>query len=103
MPEQGDTSVDKLTTSSTTTATPSGWVIQIGATPDRSQAEDLLAKARNQGGTALSSAQPFTVAFANGNGQLFRARFGGFSSQDQAAAACKSLKRKGFGCWASQQ
>lgn len=107
VPEQGDTggAVDKLTTSSTTAteSTPSGWVIQIGATPDRAQAEDLLAKARSQGGKALSSATPFTVAFAKGNEQLFRARFGGFSSQDRAVAACKELKRKGFGCWASLQ
>ena len=104
MPEQGDAgaAVDKVTTSSTA-ATPSGWVIQIGATPDRGQAEDLLAKARNQGGKALSSATPFTVAFANGGTQLFRARFGGFSGQNDASAACKTLKRKGFNCWASQQ
>lgn len=109
MPEQGDTggAVDALTTSSTAVAetadVPSGWVIQIGATPDRGQAEDLLAKARDEGGKALSGAKPFTVAFANGNSQLFRARFGGFASQDRATAACKTLKRKGFGCWASQQ
>ena len=108
--EQGDTGgdVDKLTTSSTTAAiaseaTPSGWVIQIGATPDRGQAQDLLAKAKNQGGKALSSATPFTVAFNSGSQQLYRARFGGFDGQDRAAAACKALKRKGFACWASQQ
>jgi len=105
MPEQGDAgeSVDALTTSSTTlaetAAVPSGWVIQIGATPDRAQAEDLLAKASNQGGKALSGAKPFTVAHAG----LIRARFGGFDSQDRATAACKSLKRQGFGCWASRQ
>ncbi|MCT7666678.1 D-alanyl-D-alanine carboxypeptidase [Shinella kummerowiae] len=106
--EQGDTNgdVDELTTSSTTvasTATPSGWVIQIGATPDQGQASDLLAKAKNQGGKALSSAQPFTVAVNSGSGQLYRARFGGFDNQNGAAAACKALKRKGFACWASQQ
>jgi D-alanyl-D-alanine carboxypeptidase len=107
LPEQSEAegAVDKLTTSSTTAsvATPDGWVIQIGATPDRGQAENLLAKARDQGGKALSSATPFTVAFANGNEQLFRARFGGFANQDRAVAACKALKRKGFGCWASLQ
>ncbi|MGQ3294644.1 MAG: SPOR domain-containing protein, partial [Shinella sp.] len=50
-----------------------------------------------------SSAQPFTVAVNSGNGQLYRARFGGFDNQNGAAAACKALKRKGFACWASQQ
>jgi D-alanyl-D-alanine carboxypeptidase len=108
--EQGDTSsdVDKLTTSSTTNAAvsetaPSGWVIQIGATPDRGQAQDLLARAKNQGGKALSSATPFTVAVSSGSAQLYRARFGGFDNQNRASAACKVLKRKGFACWASQQ
>ncbi|WP_411035400.1 SPOR domain-containing protein [Shinella sp. BYT-45] len=102
--EQGDTSgVDSLTTSAVAEAVPSGWVIQIGATPDRDQAQKLLAKARDQGGKALSSATPFTVAVNSGSEQLFRARFGGFDNQDRAAAACKALKRKGFACWASQQ
>ena len=108
--EQGDTSgsLDELTTSSTVASAasetmPSGWVIQIGATPDKGQAQDLLSKAKDQGGKALSSAQPFTVAVNSGSQQLYRARFGGFDNQDRATAACKALKRKGFACWASQQ
>ena len=104
--EQGDITnsvVDRLTTSAVSEATPSGWVIQIGATPDRDQANKLLEKAQNQGGKSLSSAKPFTVAVNSGSEQLFRARFGGFDNQDRAAAACKVLKRKGFACWASQQ
>ena len=103
--EQGDTGgeVDKLTTSAVSETTPSGWVIQIGATPDRGQAQKLLAKAQDQGGKALASAKPFTVAVNSGSEQLFRARFGGFDNQDRAATACKVLKRKGFACWASQQ
>ncbi|MCF3639775.1 D-alanyl-D-alanine carboxypeptidase [Rhizobium sp. TRM95111] len=106
MPEQGDTngaSVDELTTSSTVVATaadvPSGWVIQIGATPDQKQARDLLDRARSSGGKALNGATPFTVAYQ----ELYRARFAGFAGQDGAVAACKVLKRKGFACWASLQ
>ena len=95
--------VDSLTTSAVPQVTPSGWVIQIGATPDRDQAQKMLAKAKDQGGKPLSGAQPFTVAVNSGSEQLFRARFGGFDNQDRAAAACKALKRKGFACWASQQ
>ncbi len=109
--EQGDAdaSVDALTTSSTAAAAaaersvPSGWVIQIGATPDRSQAQVLLDNAKNRGGKALNGAQPFTVAVGEGSSQLYRARFAGFSGQDSAVNACKALKKKGFACWASQQ
>lgn len=107
--EQGDTnasSVDALTTSSTAAAEasmPSGWVIQIGATPDRGQAMALLDNAKDRGGKALQGAQPFTVAVGGGGSQLYRARFAGFSGQDSAVNACKALKKKGFACWASQQ
>ncbi|WP_209846040.1 SPOR domain-containing protein [Rhizobium herbae] len=82
---------------------PAGWVIQIGATPDKDQAMTLLENAKDKGGKALNGATPFTVAFASGDGHLYRARFGGFSNQDKALSACKALKRKGFACWASLQ
>ncbi|WP_149737278.1 SPOR domain-containing protein [Rhizobium sp. RU20A] len=82
---------------------PSGWVIQIGATAEKAQAEALLSKAQDKGGKALSVAKPFTVAFADGGSTVYRARFGGFGSQDKAQIACKSLKRAGFACWAAQQ
>lgn len=107
--EQGDASasVDALTTSSTAAASPksipAGWVIQIGATPDRSQAQALLDSAKDRGGKALAGAQPFTVAVGSGSSQLYRARFAGFAGQDNAVNACKVLKKKGIACWASQQ
>ncbi|MEK1931471.1 MAG: D-alanyl-D-alanine carboxypeptidase [Pararhizobium sp.] len=90
-------------TPAATEATPAGWVIQIGATPDKSQAMTLLENAKDKGGKALSGATPFTVAFASGDGHLYRARFSGFANQDKAVNACKTLKRKGFACWASLQ
>jgi len=101
--EQVTHSVDKVTTASTPAAQPEGWVIQIGATPDKDQAMTLLENAKGKGGKALRGAQPFTVAFSNGSGQLYRARFAGFSNQNKALSACKILKGKGFACWASLQ
>ncbi|MBD9490635.1 D-alanyl-D-alanine carboxypeptidase [Ensifer sp. ENS11] len=82
---------------------PQGWVIQIGATPDKEQAMTLLGNAKDKGGKALSKATPFTVAFSNGGAQLYRARFGGFDDQNAAVNACKTLKKKGISCWAAQQ
>ncbi|MCV9965409.1 D-alanyl-D-alanine carboxypeptidase [Pararhizobium sp. BT-229] len=90
-------------TPSTAQSGPAGWVIQIGATPDKDQATALLENAKDKGGKALREATPFTVAFASGDGHLYRARFGGFANQDKAVNACKALKRKGFACWASLQ
>jgi D-alanyl-D-alanine carboxypeptidase len=84
-------------------AVPQGWVIQIGATPDKAQAMTLLGNAQEKGGNILRDATPFTVAFGNGAAQVYRARFGGFDDQSKAVNACKFLKKKGFACWASQQ
>jgi D-alanyl-D-alanine carboxypeptidase len=94
--------VDRVTTASTTSDI-SGWVIQVGASPEKDQAMNLLQKAQDKGGKVLRSATPFTVAYVKGSEQLFRARFGGFADQDAAVRACKVLKRNGVSCWASLQ
>lgn len=93
--------VDQLTTASTTPA--SGWVVQIGTSPDKELAMDLLRDAQEKGGKVLRSATPFTVAYGDGAQQIYRARFGGFDEQKDAVNACKALKKKGIGCWASAQ
>ncbi|NBB47251.1 D-alanyl-D-alanine carboxypeptidase [Rhizobium sp. CRIBSB] len=93
--------VDQLTTASTTPA--SGWVVQIGTSPDKELAMDLLRNAQEKGGKVLRSATPFTVAYGDGAQQIYRARFGGFDEQKDAINACKALKKKGIGCWASAQ
>lgn len=101
-PVREEQKVDQVTTASTKSDI-SGWVIQVGAAPEKDQAMNLLQKAQDKGGKVLRSATPFTVAFVKGEEQLFRARFGGFSDQDEAVRACKVLKRKGVSCWASLQ
>jgi len=92
-------SIDPVTTAST--APMSGWMIQIGAMPDQNAALELLARAQDKGGSALRGAEPFTMAYAAKNEQLYRARFGGFDGQAAAASACKALEKKGFACWAT--
>lgn len=93
--------VDQLTTASTSPA--SGWVVQIGTSPNKELAMDLLRNAQDKGGKVLRSATPFTVAFGEGASQVYRARFGGFDDQKDAVNACKALKKMGIGCWAAAQ
>ncbi len=93
--------VDQLTTASTSPS--AGWVVQIGTSPDKELAMDLLRNAQDKGGKVLRSATPFTVAFGEGASQVYRARFGGFDDQKDAVNACKALKKKGIGCWAAAQ
>lgn len=93
--------VDTIVTSST--GLPSGWVIQIGASPTREAAENLLFEAKAKTGGVMTAAEPFTVITHRNGEQLHRARFAGFSGKSQAWSACKALKKKGYGCWATQQ
>lgn len=98
--------IDRTTTASTQIAASSaesGWVIQIGAAPDRRAAMNLLQDAQSKGGQVLRTATPFTVAFNANGAQVYRARFGGFGDQKAAVNACNALKRKGINCWASLQ
>ncbi|MGK6316804.1 D-alanyl-D-alanine carboxypeptidase [Neorhizobium sp. DT-125] len=111
----GRSTVDDVTTASTRASVsterpaaaastmPSGWVIQIGVSPNPKMAQDLLQNAQDKGGKVLRSAKPFTVAFNNNGEQIYRARFGGFDDQKKAVDACNILKKKGISCWASLQ
>ena len=77
-----------------------GWMIQIGASDDASKANDLLSRAKAQNRSTLASAKPFTEKVANGDSTFYRARFAGLDSSS-AEAACKTLKRTGFSCFAT--
>ncbi len=79
----------------------SGWMIQIGATDDVAKASQLLARAKAQGPGSLSTAKPFTEKIQKGSETLYRARFAGLEAET-AEAACRSLKRSGFACFATK-
>jgi D-alanyl-D-alanine carboxypeptidase len=78
-----------------------GWMIQIGATDDTVKASELLARAEARKLTVLGDAQPFTEKIQKGAETLYRARFAGLDADD-AEAACKSLRRTGFACFATK-
>jgi D-alanyl-D-alanine carboxypeptidase len=79
----------------------SGWMIQIGATDDAAKASELLARAKAEGPGSLGSAKPFTEKIQKGAETLYRARFAGLEAAT-AEAACRSLKRSGFACFATK-
>ncbi|WP_082145330.1 serine hydrolase [Microvirga massiliensis] len=83
-------------------ATPSGWVIQLGATDDEDKAKAILESARSRLGRALTGVEPFTEKVSKSGTTLFRARFSGFEGADEAQKACKALKRSGFACFATR-
>lgn len=80
-----------------------GWVVQVGtaATPEAARA--LLANTKGKAGGALDRSEPFALAYNTGGQSVYRARFGGFSDQEEAVRACRALKQNGVSCWASLQ
>ena len=79
-----------------------GWVIQLGATDDEDKAKAMLDSARGRFGRVLGKASPFTEKVTVDGSTLYRARFSGFSESNDAASACKQLKKGGVNCFASR-
>jgi D-alanyl-D-alanine carboxypeptidase len=74
-----------------------GWMIQVGAFPEESDAKQRLAAAQGKAKNQLRKADPFTERVAKGDKSLYRARFAGLS-KDQAQTACRHLKRSEIPC-----
>ena len=74
-----------------------GWMIQVGAFPDETNAKERLNTAKAQAKEQLGQADPFTEKVAKGDKALYRARFAGLD-KDQAENACKNLKRSEIPC-----
>ncbi|WP_375457968.1 SPOR domain-containing protein [uncultured Enterovirga sp.] len=80
----------------------SPWVIQLAAEDNEAKARELLDEAKSRTGRALSKAAPFTEKVTRGGATLYRARFSGFAEADAAQEACKTLKSRGYACFATR-
>jgi D-alanyl-D-alanine carboxypeptidase len=74
-----------------------GWIVQVGALENESDARSRLEIARDRARGLLSKADSFTEAVAKGDKKLYRARFAGLD-RDQAEAACRTLRRSDLPC-----
>jgi D-alanyl-D-alanine carboxypeptidase len=74
-----------------------GWLIQVGALPDETEARQRLENARSKAKALLGKADPFTERTEKGDKVLYRARFAGLE-KNQAEAACRHLKRSDIPC-----
>ncbi len=79
---------------------PNSWQIQIGATPTRNSAQNLLSNARTKARTLLASTSDYMETVVKGSSTLYRARFAGFPSKGSARRACRILKKRKFDCLA---
>ncbi len=78
-----------------------GWKIQIAAIDDADKASDMLSRAQAENQATLALAKPFTERVQRGDATLYRARFAVLDA-NAAEAACRSLKRTGFSCFATR-
>jgi D-alanyl-D-alanine carboxypeptidase len=76
-----------------------GWIIQVGAFPKETEAQERLREAQTLARQFVARAEPFTERVTKGAQELFRARFAGFD-QDGAEAACRYFKRNEIACMA---
>lgn len=77
----------------------SGWIVQVGAYEDITEAREKLATAKTRAAALLQGGDPFTEPVVKGDKTLYRARFAGLK-QDQAEATCRLLKRSDIVCMA---
>jgi D-alanyl-D-alanine carboxypeptidase len=75
----------------------SGWIIQVGAYPAESEAQQRLATVKQKASRLLAAATPFTEPVQRGESTLYRARFAGLE-REQAEAACRFLRRNDVDC-----
>ncbi len=75
------------------------WMIQVGAFPKETEAQERLREAQMLAKPFVAKAEPFTERVTKGSQELYRARFAGFD-QDGAEAACKYFKRNDIACMA---
>ncbi len=92
-------SVDPVTTAAVPA---SGWVVQVAASPSEVEARGVLENIASRAADVLGNAQGFTQTHQANGTTYHRARFGGFSSSEEAWNACNGLKRKKIDCYAVQ-
>jgi D-alanyl-D-alanine carboxypeptidase len=96
-PIPAPTTAPAQTTVVKTRPTKGPWLIQVGAFPKETEAQERLREAQTKGKTLLAKAAPFTEKFVKGEQEYYRARFDGLT-QASAEAACKYFKRNDIAC-----
>ena len=79
----------------------SAWVVQIGAAPTETGANQLLADASGRL-NALDNFRSYIERFEKNGQTFYRARFSGFGGRDDATSTCNQLKKEKLSCLALQ-
>jgi D-alanyl-D-alanine carboxypeptidase len=77
----------------------SGWIVQVGAFEEVSEAKEKIAEARAKAASILKGAEAYTEIFSKANKRYYRARFAGLK-EGSAEQACKELQKSKMACFA---
>ncbi|WP_245943879.1 D-alanyl-D-alanine carboxypeptidase [Acuticoccus kandeliae] len=77
----------------------SGWQIQVGAVASKEEAANLLEAAVRQE-PAMGQQERLMLPVRTDKGTLYRARFAGFQTKEEAKQACKQFANHNRPCWA---
>ncbi len=102
-PEPAPRALAALDPVKTASVAPSGWVVQVGASPSEAEARGLISKASKSSAGIVTASAGFTTVFEKDGVTYYRARFGGFGSKSEAFSACGALKKRKIDCYAVQQ
>lgn len=80
---------------------PTGWIVQIGASPTETGANSLISDASAKVGS-LGTMKSYVERFEKNGQVFFRARFSGFGGRDDAAGVCSEMKKAKMSCLAMQ-
>jgi serine-type D-Ala-D-Ala carboxypeptidase (penicillin-binding protein 5/6) len=75
------------------------WMIQVGASPSEAAATRLLDQMRSAHSDILAEAYPFVQSVKDGKITLYRSRYTGFKTQEEATNACEKLRRSKVSCY----
>ena len=88
---------EAMTAVASAEGTAGSWLVQIGAAPSETNANELLGDAVEQI-EGLAGHRQIVERFESRGATYFRARLGGFATRDEAAGACADLEQSGFPC-----
>ncbi len=88
---------EAMTAIASAEGTVGSWLIQIGAAPSETNANELLGDAVEQV-EGLAGRRQIVERFESRGATYFRARLGGFATRDEATGACADLEQSGFPC-----
>ncbi|HCL64395.1 MAG TPA: peptidase M15 [Rhizobium sp.] len=74
------------------------WQIQIAAATSAKAAQDILAEAKAKIGAPLADRGTYTEPVSSRGATLYRARFTGFGSKNEARSVCDRLVKNSYDC-----